>query len=445
MMSTTMSGTYIADLLTPFCEAASINIREPHRALRKRILVSLSFVDTQRLHGALFKEHHIDWHGVQDYLQEIAFTPQDWVQLMKLLDFVNEEPVSRATTELINTAFAGLRLASAQTKDLTPLNSLRLCFARVKVTPSWDLLCKTFILCNIVDLDTLSALTLLFQEHEAELQKRVSQDTAKDLVRYLAGYKHTRDEYTEMFGVTLDETHCKVRAHVVLQSLKQRDSLKEAMRQQTIASGAAFRKPSLTLMLEAKGLQDGAKHPQDGFRAFARMSKIAASVNVRVTQVAYYVVCLPDHVDKERQLSRVVGGDPIVLTSMLGVTIMSPDVQELRRIIMDTHYTCAPTDTLRRFKERCISSCLISAGKRSVSWSTVMRLYLAAYARAEIRKDLWSYVLHNESQGLQYLRASPETESVVHSYTQAHPMALGETVDVMLLGGGDGPPDGGYY
>jgi hypothetical protein len=67
------------------------------------------------------------------------------------------------------------------------------------------------------------------------------------------------------------------------------------------------------------------------------------------------------------------------------------------------------------------------------------------HARAEIRKDLWSYVLHNESQGLQYLRASPETESVVHSYTQAHPMALGETVDVMLLGGGDGPPDGGYY
>ena len=54
-------------------------------------------------------------------------------------------------------------------------------------------------------------------------------------------------------------------------------------------------------------------------------------------------------------------------------------------------------------------------------------------------------MLHNESQGLQYLRASPETESVVHSYTQAHPMALGETVDVMLLGGGDGPQDGGYY
>jgi len=116
----------------------------------------------------------------------------------------------------------------------------------------------------------------------------------------------------------------------------------------------------------------------------------------------------------------------------LAVNIMSPDIQELRRIIMDTQYTCAPTDAIRRFKEKCISSCLISAGKRSVYWSTVMRLYLAAYSRVEIRKDLWSYVLHNESQGLQFLRASPETESIVHSYTQANPMALGETVDIML-------------
>jgi hypothetical protein len=357
------------------------------------------------------------------------------VHLIKLLDFVQEVPTSTAMMELINTAFAGLRLSSAQTRELTALNALQICFARVKLTPSWDVLCKTFVLCNIADIDTLVALMLLFQEHEAEL-KRVSIETAKDLVRYLASYKHTRDEYTEMFGVVLDDAHCQVRSHVVMQSLKQRDMLKESRRQQAILTGAAFRKPSLTQLLETKELNDGAKHPQDSFGAFTRMSKLSSSVNLRIKQVAYYLVCLPDeyHADKEQHLSRVVGGDPIVLSSMLGMSIMSPDIQELRRIIMDTHYTRAPTDAIRRFKEKCISSCLISAGKRSVSWSTVMRLYLAAYSRVEISKDLWSYVLHNESQGLQFLRASPETESVVHSYTQSTPMSLGETVDVMLLG-----------
>ena len=67
-------STVIADLLTPFCEAGSVNIREPHRTVRKRILVSLSFVDNEQLHEAVFKDQHIDWHGIQDYLQEITFT-----------------------------------------------------------------------------------------------------------------------------------------------------------------------------------------------------------------------------------------------------------------------------------------------------------------------------------------------------------------------------------
>ena len=431
-------STVIADLLTPFCEAGSVNIREPHRTVRKRILVSLSFVDNEQLHEAVFKDQHIDWHGIQDYLQEITFTPQDWVTLLKLLDFVQEVTPQHETSELINTAFAGLRLSSAQTKSLSPLNCLRLCFARVKLMPSWDVLCKTFVLCNIADIDTLATLMLFFQDHDSELCK-VSLETAKDLVRYLANYKHTRDEYTDMFAIVLDDAHCQVRSHVVMQSLRHRDALKESRRQQAILSGAAFRKPSLTQMLEAKGLTDGSKHPQDSFAAFCRMSKIASNVNLRVKQVAYYLVCLPEHPEKERHLSRAIGGDPIVLNSMLGISIMSPDLQELRRIIMDTQYTKAPNEAIRRFKERCISSCLISAGKRSVPWSTVMRLYLAAYSRMEISKDLWSFVLHSESQGLQFLRASPETESVVHSFTQSNLMELGETVNVMLeseIGGG---------
>jgi hypothetical protein len=141
--------------------------------------------------------------------------------------------------------------------------------------------------------------------------------------------------------------------------------------------------------------------------------------------------CLPEHEDRKNQLSKAVGADQIILGCILGLSIVSPDMLELRRIIMDTHYTTTASETLRWFKDRCISSCLITAGKRNVNWTTVMRLYLAAYCRQEIRKELWTYVLQNEShQG--YFRASPETDSMVHAYVKAHPMSLGEAVDVML-------------
>jgi hypothetical protein len=59
-LSSMSATTLIADLLSPFCEAASVSLREPQKTLRKRILVSLSFVDTEQLHRALFKEQHID-------------------------------------------------------------------------------------------------------------------------------------------------------------------------------------------------------------------------------------------------------------------------------------------------------------------------------------------------------------------------------------------------
>lgn len=125
-----------------------------------------------------------------------------------------------------------------------------------------------------------------------------------------------------------------------------------------------------------------------------------------------------------------MGGDQIIFNCIQGLTIMSPDVQELRRIVMETHYSVAASDSMRLFKERCISSCLITAGKRSVNWTTVVRLYLAAYSRPEIRKDLWAHVLQSESHG--YVRASSETESMVNGFVKGNPMALGDMVDVML-------------
>lgn len=224
-----------------------------------------------------------------------------------------------------------------------------------------------------------------------------------------------------------------MRSHIVLQSLKHREGLKEARRQHAVLSGAVFRKPCLTQMLEAKMLSEGANHPQDSFTSFCRGSKIASNVNQRVKQVAYFLVCLPEHPEKAEHLSRTVGGDAIILSSLQSMQIMQPDVQELRRIIMDTHYTVAPTETMSLFKDRCISSCLITAGKRSVNWTTVMRLYLAAYSRPEISKDLWGFVLQNESHSSgMILRASPETDSMVQSFIKSYPMALGEAVDAMV-------------
>ena len=136
----------------------------------------------------------------------------------------------------------------------------------------------------------------------------------------------------------------------------------------------------------------------------------------------------------------------ILLANIQSMAILSPDIQELRKIIMDTHYTTNPTESMRTFKDKCVSNCLVSMS-RGLNWTTVMRLYMAAYCREEISKDLWCYVLSKTlsqtGEGLKIipefyassplLHTSPETESTVQNYVKSNPIVLDDVVEIMLM------------
>lgn len=431
--------TILADLLVPFSDASSLNIKDVSNTVKKRFIVSFSFVDNRILYQSLFKDQYLDWCGVQDYLQDISYSVPEWIQLLGILDFVQEIQPSPEAADIISKSLAGVKVSTAQATLLNPIESLRLCFAKVKMSPSWDLLCKTFVACNLLDIDQVQILMALFAEHGTMKVE------AKELVRFMASYKHTKSEYTETFTAIMDNARCQVLSHAVLQSLRRRDALLEARQNDAILSGSAFRKPSLTQILESKSLKEGAKHPQDSFASFCRSSKIASNVNLRIKQTVYFLLCLPESSKKEdkiSELAKIVGGDLILLANVQSMAILSPDVQELRKIIMETHYTTTPTETMRRFKERCVNNCLVMT-KGLSHWTTVMRLYMAAYCRQEISKDLWCYVLSssaqlasnisNASDPPSFLHTSSETESIVQVYVKSNPIVLHELVDVMLM------------
>ena len=455
--------TIVADLLVPFCDAASLNIKDASKTVKKRFIISISFVDNALLHQNLFKDQYLDWNGVQEYLVEISYTVSDWIQLLKILDFTQEIIPAPEVAELISTTFAGVRVSAAQTKNLNPMESLRMCFAKVKINPSWDLLCKTFLACNLLDIDQVQILQALFINECMAKEQTPIENNIRELVRFMASCKHTKAEYADVFSNVLDDSRCQVRSHVVIQSLKKRESLREAKQTTAILSGAAYRKPSLTQLLEKKLLIEGAQHPQDSFASFCRASNLASNVNLRVKQTAYFLLCLPDYemqgTSKATELSRIVGGDRIILSNIQSMNILSPDLQELRKIIMDTHYTTKPSEALRNFKDKCVGNCIVMTGK--LNWTTVMRLYMAAYCRQSISKDLWCYVLTNSlhfnstpssnsllielgsststssstaNSSASFLHhTSSETESTVQSFVKANPMVLHELIEIMLF------------
>ena len=118
-----------ADMLIPFCESASISISKDLSAIAiKRIITSLCFVDVRSLHDALFPNQHMDWNSVKDYMTTVGgCTGKEWITLLALLDFVNEQPSRQMVSELIASTLAGIKFSTTG-KTLSPIESLRLCF-----------------------------------------------------------------------------------------------------------------------------------------------------------------------------------------------------------------------------------------------------------------------------------------------------------------------------
>ena len=87
---------------------------------------------------------------------------------------------------------------------------MRLSYARSKIANgngvTWDLLCKTLLVCNIADIDHSSALTALLSQYGIK--------GAAELQCQLLTFRHTPAEYADDFEYILHATRCKVRVSV---------------------------------------------------------------------------------------------------------------------------------------------------------------------------------------------------------------------------------------
>ena len=131
--------TEVADLLIPFCDAGSLNRKEIALNVRKRILVSISFVEVEPLNKRIFGGHaHLEWCDVKQYLQEVSHSTAEWMQLMQLLDFVEEPPLRECVVDLMQGNGAnGTASNKSSAKVLTPLESMRVCLYKARVNGSW--------------------------------------------------------------------------------------------------------------------------------------------------------------------------------------------------------------------------------------------------------------------------------------------------------------------
>jgi hypothetical protein len=166
-----------------------------------------------------------------------------------------------------------------------------------------------------------------------------------------------------------------------------------------------------------------------------------SNASARVRRACYYVMALPpqssttaaEHhysaaVAHADTLRRIVGDDPVVLAALGPIAaITTPDMAVLRLFLEEVHHTGPPTRCLRSFREAIAGP----GGVIMMHWSTVLRLYLAAYSRAP--RDMWTHALGlaAATPNQHTMIIAPETEKMILAYVAEHPIALNELLPAL--------------
>ena len=347
----------------------------------------------------------------QDFIGQAS--PQDWLRLLGLIDFINEQPNRPMVAELIASTLAGIR-ASTQGKVLTPLETMQLCFAKAGLAPSWDILCKTLILCNLAEIDHAAAVQqFLHQQNPAAVD---------NLIKALSSCKHTPEEYTHIF-IGLFGQCCHVRTHVVHQALENRLLRKEKNKKHAQSVYHTHKKPSLTQILELTTGDGGGR--EDSFAYTCNALRLPSNASMLIKQAIYYM-CVIGHTT-EALLSTILSLTNETATTnepnnkLQYPTIITPDLQTLKAFLADIQHVGAPCHTIRLFKDQCIPG--------GHNWSTILRLYLAVYCKPAA-KELWRFAVQNAGGGL---CTSTETEMATQRFVEDNPFDANMLIQLLLI------------
>ena len=424
--------TTLSNILVPFAEAASINPRDAANTLKKRILVSIGFIDTRALHETLFPGAHMDWDVVLPYAQKVSLTVEEWCEVVGLLHFIREPDRPKHVADMLAAALAGMKVTNKQQK-LTPIESMQLSFARAGMAPTWDILAKSLLLCNLVDLD-----------HAAALQRFLGPGRVVALISNIGSHRHTPEEYTETFASLLSNDGCHVAAHHVINSLKLRDEEMERMRQNTRAVMRSRQRPSLTAIVcaleksssSSSAVGNSSNTNGGGFAAFCTGARMQGNTSLRVRRACYYFKTLAPADAAAALMGAIVGGDQYVMEAMGRIPqLTTPDVSVLRLFLEDVRLDAEPPHCLRVFKD--------VVGIAGHNWTTVLRMYLAAYS-GNLR-ELWEHSVtlgvgaitvqhyYNQHQN-NIVVIAPETEKVNRGFVSENPFAYADLHSSLFIG-----------
>ena len=207
------------------------------------------------------------------------------------------------------------------------------------------------------------------------------------------------------------------------------------MRQNARAMMRSSQKPSLTAIVSALASSAANTGAGNGgnFAAFCSGARLQGNTSLRVRRACYYLKTLEN---TQRLMGCIVGDDQFVMEALARLPqITAPDVAVLRLFLEDVRLDAEPPACLRAFKD--------AVGIAGHNWTTVLRMYLAAYSGS--LRELWEHavtlsvgsitVQHYYNQhNSNIVLIAPETEKNIRAFVAERPFAYDEMHTSMFLG-----------
>eukprot|EP00961_Rhodomonas_salina_P110207 1483459-Rhodomonas_salina.1 len=152
-----------------------------------------------------------------------------WIKFLSFVDFIDEPPVSDEMKQYL--LKLGLKMYAPMPEGLTPIDAVRIAVFKVfEDSASWNDICKTYILVNVITENPAAAVTRLFDDRKLPLAGSRSVASGVQVATHLMGCRNASNEHQETL-TTLLTTYMRVDVPKVKALLQENDNVAEIVQQ----------------------------------------------------------------------------------------------------------------------------------------------------------------------------------------------------------------------
>lgn len=400
--------------------------------LLKIVVISLKYVDREKLYESLFPQQAPDWKLIKDMLANSnpLGDAESWLQLLTLVDW--SQTIKDTDRMHVESKCAPL----ANTKTHLRANGID--------TQDWNTACKVLMLQMVLGLQSMNAIDMyVTRQFRTEIGKSYGAGggggvaglmggggvaTGRDVViRFLAGVAgemFPADVYMETFKFVIERA--KVNGVPLQQNmtliLAQKQERQETLRQRALQTVAHLR-PRLRDKLKASYMNSESEKDRadsrlgtcDSYSGFCREHGLSAILSDKIKKQLYFMAAQTAW-DWRAYVERIARG---LEEKIKRRPVQNPDRTVLLSVIQDMQMGGRPPfEKMSKFKARCFQSFPVVYVQR-LTLSEVLRLYVTVYQNGNVWADLWK-----EQTGIM----TPQITKDCESFVKENEFAAGEVM-----------------